>query len=513
MANNITQSINIISQYWFHFITTEILFASILFILILPLTFLLKNRSPYWKYGLWSLLFIRLILPTNFNLSCNIWQYFDNSYFISCIKFESHVKQLSIAESDFNFHPSANTDGVNSITGVFGNTHNNHFLSLIFFISWLIGILVFLIIFYLKKKRFKNIIRYASQIDDEWIITICQNWKEKYQLKRQIFIYVSDKYLSPYTIGMIQPKIFIPQAVIDSNDWVMLKAIIGHELAHIKRYDALWTQLQFLIQVLFFFYPLVWYVGKQLNQAREGLCDLMVLKQKQISPKQYAQSLIQILQFNTFGSFSCPYAPALRGNKQSLKLRINQILENKIMNKKQTLFFILFIILFGFVSLPMASILDDNNSKNNKSIYPKKNTEGNDFTLPIKEGRISSGFGKRMHPIKKVIMHHNGIDIAAPKGTEVYAVADGVVDFAEFKDNWGNKIVLIHENNFSSIYGQLSEILIKKGIHAKAGQLIGRVGNSGFSTAPHLHFEIRENNEPLNPEELIDFLKLQTLNH
>ncbi len=109
-------------------------------------------------------------------------------------------------------------------------------------------------------------------------------------------------------------------------------------------------------------------------------------------------------------------------------------------------------------------------------------------------------------------MHHNGDDIAAPNGTEVFAIADGIVDFAEFKDDWGNKIVLLHEDNFSSIYGQLSEILVKKGMPVKTGQLIGRVGNSGQSTAPHLHFEIRENNEPLNPEELIDFSKLKAVN-
>lgn len=513
MASNITQSINIISQYWFHFITIKVLFASILFILILPLTFLLKNRSPYWKYGLWSLLFIRLILPTHFNLSCNIWQYFDNSYFISWIKFDSSINQPTIIESDLSFHASANSEEMKFMNKSSIVMSNNQVLISCLFWGWLIGLGGLLMIFYRRKQQFKNIICNSSQIHDDWITAICQNWKERYRLRRQIIIFVSDNYYSPFTIGIARPKIFIPQAVIDSNNQIILEAIIGHELAHIKRYDALWTQMQFLIQVFFFFYPVVWYAGKQLNQAREGFCDLMVIKQKQILPKQYAHSLIQILQFKTFGSFNYPHAPALIGYKQSLKFRINQILENKIMNKKQILIHILVIILFGFTSLPMASILDDHDSKNKKSEYPGKNIKENYFLLPIKEGRIASGFGNRMHPKKKVIMHHNGVDIAAPKGTEVYAVADGVVDFAEFQDNWGNKIVLIHEQNFSSIYGQLSEILIKKRMHVKSGQLIGRVGDSGLSTAPHLHFELRENNEPLDPEELIDFSELQALNH
>ena len=127
------------------------------------------------------------------------------------------------------------------------------------------------------------------------------------------------------------------------------------------------------------------------------------------------------------------------------------------------------------------------------------------FLLPVKEGRISSKFGMRMHPILKKEMHHNGTDIAAPEGTEVYAAQAGQIVFADMDGAWGNRIIIVHADTFRTFYGQLSEILVKIDDIVEAGQLIGKVGSTGISTAPHLHFEIRKNNLPVDPQKLVDF--------
>jgi murein DD-endopeptidase MepM/ murein hydrolase activator NlpD len=117
--------------------------------------------------------------------------------------------------------------------------------------------------------------------------------------------------------------------------------------------------------------------------------------------------------------------------------------------------------------------------------------------------RIGSFYGYRFHPILRVRQMHEGIDLTAPVGTPVYAPGDGVVVRIEYnrsRRGYGNLIVIDHEvNGVSSRYAHLSTINVKKGERVKRGQQIGTVGNTGLSTSPHLHYEIRINGASINP--------------
>ena len=126
---------------------------------------------------------------------------------------------------------------------------------------------------------------------------------------------------------------------------------------------------------------------------------------------------------------------------------------------------------------------------------PSTNPLGDDY-------EISSHFGMRMHPIFKEKKMHLGVDFRAPLGTPVYATSDGVVDKVEFQNSgYGNHIRIEHDDSFKSMYAQLSEIKVKVGQKIKKGDLIGLVGSSGTSTAPHLHYEVIKNGEKVDPVE------------
>lgn len=112
---------------------------------------------------------------------------------------------------------------------------------------------------------------------------------------------------------------------------------------------------------------------------------------------------------------------------------------------------------------------------------------------------ISSGYGKRIDPVTETPKFHAGIDFAADYGTAVYATADGKINFTGNKGGYGNCIEIDHGNNYMTRYGHLSAIDVKRGQEVKRGQLIGKVGSSGKSTGPHLHYEVRINNAPQNP--------------
>lgn len=119
----------------------------------------------------------------------------------------------------------------------------------------------------------------------------------------------------------------------------------------------------------------------------------------------------------------------------------------------------------------------------------------------LKFSRISSTFGKRKHPIHGRWTNHNGVDYAAPTGTPIHATADGVVEFIGNQRGYGKTIILRHHGKYSTLYAHQSRFAkgLKKGARVNQGDLIGYVGATGWATGPHLHYEFRINNKPVDP--------------
>lgn len=118
-------------------------------------------------------------------------------------------------------------------------------------------------------------------------------------------------------------------------------------------------------------------------------------------------------------------------------------------------------------------------------------------------GRISSSFGYRIHPLRFRRIFHEGIDIAVPTGSSVKAAASGKVIFAGNRSGYGKTIIINHGSGLQTLYAHNSKLHVKAGQWVEKGQLICSSGNTGSSTGPHLHFEVRENGRPKNP---LDYL-------
>lgn len=114
--------------------------------------------------------------------------------------------------------------------------------------------------------------------------------------------------------------------------------------------------------------------------------------------------------------------------------------------------------------------------------------------------RMASGYGMRIHPVYKTLRMHTGMDFSAPTGTEVYATGSGTV-VAVDRDykGYGNHIIIDHGYGYKTLYGHLSSFKVKVGQKINRGELIGLVGSTGTSTAPHVHYEVIKNGNPINP--------------
>jgi len=124
---------------------------------------------------------------------------------------------------------------------------------------------------------------------------------------------------------------------------------------------------------------------------------------------------------------------------------------------------------------------------------------GTAFACPLPLARLTSRFGLRRDPISGRLVFHGGLDLAAPRGTAVRAAHEGVVEFSGRAGGYGRLVVLRHAFGYRTFYGHLAALNVRNGQSLKRGGLLGRVGSSGYSTGPHLHFEIRHYNRKINP--------------
>ncbi len=124
---------------------------------------------------------------------------------------------------------------------------------------------------------------------------------------------------------------------------------------------------------------------------------------------------------------------------------------------------------------------------------------------PLQFSRVTSGFTMRLHPISGKWKQHKGIDFAAPVGTPIRAVGDGVIDFVGTQGGYGNVLVVQHGSVYSTAYAHLSRMVpgMRRGTRVSQGEVIGYVGTTGWSTGPHLHYEFRVNNDARDPNSIV----------
>lgn len=135
-----------------------------------------------------------------------------------------------------------------------------------------------------------------------------------------------------------------------------------------------------------------------------------------------------------------------------------------------------------------------------KNLSTKKKYTGGSMVWPCPNNySVSSSFGMRKHPILRKIKMHTGIDISAKSGNAIVAANSGTVIISGWQNGYGNTIVIDHGGGITTLYAHCSKLLAKKGKEVKAGDNIAKVGSTGLSTGPHLHFEVRKDGKPVNP--------------
>ncbi|MEM7018673.1 MAG: M23/M56 family metallopeptidase, partial [Pseudomonadota bacterium] len=319
-------------------------------------------------------------------------------------------------------------------------------------------------------------------------------------------IFVTTESVSPFVCYLPCRALVLPAWVLKHCNDEQWRLILRHELTHLKKHDPQVLLSAQLLGCFSWFNPAANWLQRKIELAIELECDALVLKQyphsrRPDSRSVYAQTMLETLRQCAVierNSITAPFPPK---NQRSFRMRINYIMHPaKVIGKSWRAKAGLLGLLLGTSSLSIAV-------KPEPTSLSMATGENAAIAMvpPVKQPRISSNYGMRIIAGKEKF--HMGIDYKAPIGTPVYAALSGRVilsaDSYKGNKNYGKVIVLEHSNNLKTLYSHLSERNVSKGEQVSAGQIIAAVGMTGKTTGPHVHFEVRESDKPVDPAQYL----------
>ena len=335
-------------------------------------------------------------------------------------------------------------------------------------------------------------------------------------------LYRCDYITSPMAFGFIHPRVYIPS----NADISSMGFVIEHEKTHIRRGDVYFKLIAFLIFAAYWMNPIAWICFKLFNLDMELSCDESVILKAGIDKKnEYSKWLL----FYSTKERSISLAPTAFGETDT-KRRVKNIMGLKkkgIIATFVGLMLTALVIVVCFILLPERASADGEASGNNTGVTEGQlvGNEGNEaesesvkasdgteskieitWVRPFSDSmeyHITGGYVDEPNEVGRI---HKAIDIAAPMSTDVYAIADGVVEDADYDFEAGNYVVIKVNEDITYKYKHLEESSVQKGATVKAGDIVAKVGSSGRSTGPHLHLEILVGGENINPMDVIDIL-------
>lgn len=322
-------------------------------------------------------------------------------------------------------------------------------------------------------------------------------------------VFQSERVTTPFVLGMVKPAIYIPFYLTEEEQ----ECVIAHETAHIKRGDHLVKPIAFAILTVYWFNPMVWIAYVLLCKDIELACDEKVLREMGLDKKKvYSRTLLNCSVKHHMIA-ACPLAFGEAG----VKMRIKNIVNYKKPTFLAALLSVAVIVVVAvcFMTNPKEPeeqkvVLSETGEDitmaepESKEVMEKSEIDAEaetekqeavaaemQFRLPV-EGTVSAPFGESPNGVM-----HEGIDIAAEEGTEIFASADGTVLDAGFNPSEGNFVIIEHDNGYWSLYAHCEEVLVEKGDEVTSGTQIATVGKTGNATGAHLHFEVRRDETEL----------------
>lgn len=357
------------------FLLLNSVYALLLFLLVMLIKIVYPSLPKRVEYGMLCVVLIRLVLPNDLSFDYAISSQIGSWLF--ALEDARLVSEL-LANHPF-FQAPHTTDSSNT---------ESWSLTEILFVFWAVTVFIVLTAYLWLRIKLFHMLNKSQPIVEYPIVACANKWRLSFWIKRPVHVIAEEKYLSPFTFYSKTPIIFIPRKILQSQNETLIESIIAHEMAHVKRRDSLWLLFQNVIQILFFFNPMVWLVVRRLSGLRENICDEMVLSTKRITPVNYGKSLLDVLRFNITGEMHTRLSNAFLGYKGQIKQRIANISNFEKTQSKPNLEFC-YVVIFAILFLPFTERqIYDVISAKNKSIVQQESPFPNSVKAQVQLPRI-----------------------------------------------------------------------------------------------------------------------------
>ncbi len=453
-------------------------------------------------YRIFLFIFVLLILPINI-INFSGAKDFLHKDFIEKVEVYENMPEIKFESENtiIEFNNSVNIK----------NDRIFNIIKIVPYIWCIIGTLLLIFnlcsyIIFLHNLRKSYIKSENSKINDI-IEKICNEMNMK-----KISYEISELVTTPITVGIFKKKIILSKEMLNNREYEL---ILKHELFHIKNKDIEYKFLLLILNCIYWFNPIIYMFINQIDEILELNCDEFVIQGKnKFSRIEYAEILLSQIQKNQNMQyrFSINFANRRKNIMKRFSNIVDETKKKNIVNVATMSGLLILISVFIITIIPNINFATQDNEILNQVLVQDEQVKGEEnedleitgetenFINPLKDKYfLTSRFGQRLHNF------HNGVDIATESGSDIVAVKSGEVIFSGYEGAYGNLVIIQHEGSIKTCYGQCSNLNVNVGDKVNQGDIIAQVGSTGNSTGPHLHFEIRINDEFVNPQDYIEF--------
>jgi beta-lactamase regulating signal transducer with metallopeptidase domain len=442
-------------------------YAAIACVLVAVICRALRGRAPAMQLALWSLVFVRLVLPPSLSHPLAIGE------LLPAIGSFIGDRGASVGGDVGGVVAALQPLGASDQVGEAARSAPGW--AMWAFVFWLVGAAVTASGHVRRLRRVRRLLTDAETCTDDEPCELVQRWRGRLRIRRPVRLVTAEHEVVPFTVGILRPVVFVSRGAL--GDRRSLEPALAHELAHVACWHALWLALQHAVQIAYWFHPAVWIAGTRVAHERERLCDAMVLNQQTFSAPQYARSLLLASRLHA------PDGPAfeLTFRSRRFSMRIRDILEPSHRRPPRRLVAAVCAAGLALVVLPMAG------GASSTSTEEPRLAQGRGVALelgnPLPEGRVSWHWGEGRDPWSGEPVFHRGIDLAAPAGTPILAPAPGTVTVAtvdyEPSPSSGTVAILDHGGGVTTFYAHLGGLEVAAGERVEAGQVLAEGGSTG----------------------------------
>lgn len=445
-----------------------------------------KYFEPAWQYYVWAFVLIVMALPLSNaslvlgkNLGIFDLEIANVSTSVLTERAEEIVRSIIIPNTTL-------IETQNSDVPTAAESTRNVAISMVLGVIWAIGVFVSLTRKLYDYAKFRTaIIRHSYQIEGP------EEYFGDFDLPAELEVRKTTLLDAPLLIGLFKSELYLPVGT-DSAD---IALILRHELVHYKRHDLWFKWSAMVVLSLHWFNPVSGIIRRELEEECEILCDFEATRDLEASEKIRYMNLILNMISNA-NSSSPVLTTRMSGSGKKLKRRFEMIKETKETSRNRRTISIMVASVLLIATVFAGAVLAE-------SIGPDDDQVTFEWKWPVPSSQeISQKKHVITHPATGEEIIHNGIDIKAETGEDVVSAIKGKVVSAEYDRVYGNCVIIaidMNETEIETFYGHLSEICCEVGDEVMPGDVIGKIGSTGASTGPHLHFQVVIDGEYVDP--------------